>query len=441
MGPKSFDIPQIGPAQIKNPIKQASHANFIDDHEKLAYNPHLSSIKEAFARSELPLGFELAGARQLIYFNPKVIRVAIITCGGLCPGLNAVIRALVMHLWYRYDCHKIYGGRYGYQGLSPEAEDPFTELNPEVVKDIHERGGTILGSSRGTPPTSSIVDKLESQKINILFAIGGDGTVRGATKIYDEITRRGLPTSVCVIPKTIDNDIPLVRRSFGFDTAVSNACKAIDSAYNEAFGYRYGIGLVRLMGRQSGYIAASSSLATAKVNFCLVPEVDFNLDGKGGLLDLIEKKIKSDQHLVIVVAEGAGQKYFESEKLAQDASGNKKMGDIGAYLKSRINAYLVEKGITPSIKYIDPSYQIRSAPANAFDQLFCGRLAQNAVHAAMAGKTGLLIGYWHGRMTHVPLTAIQGRQKINPNGELWFNILETTGQPRTIGSDLEQQDG
>lgn len=430
-------IETIGAATLPTPIALPGN-NYTSDGERLAYNPHLSDLRRYVQNPdrEIP-GFEVAGPRSRLFFNPTDVTAAIVTCGGLCPGLNAVIRALVMQLWHRYGCKGIYGVRYGYHGLAAKPKSPLMAMNPDDVSLIHMQGGTILASSRGTPPTTEIVDSLVKNRINVLFTIGGDGTMRGALAITEEIKRRQLPIVVIGIPKTIDNDIPFVRRSFGFETAVQTACEAIHAAHVEAEGVDHGVGLVKLMGRHSGYIAASSSLATGQVNFCLIPEVPFSLEGPGGLLELLDRRLRSRRHAVIVVAEGAGQKYFAGSTPVKDASGNVKLGDIGSFLKDRLQQHFHSSGQQGAVKYIDPSYIIRAKAANPADQLFCSRLAQDAVHAAMAGKTGMLIGYWHGRLTHVPLRALgNGRQSINPNGELWFNVLETTGQPAQIGPSV-----
>ena len=370
--------------------------------------------------------FAVAGPAKKIYFDPAATRAAIVTCGGLCPGLNAVIRSLVLQLVHRYGVNDIVGIRYGYGGLSQEGFKEALPLTPKVVENIHDHGGTMLGSSRGAPNIEEMVDTLQREKINILFTIGGDGTMRGATEICREIQNRQLPISVIGIPKTIDNDIPYVRRSFGFESAVDKACEVITAAHEEARGAKGGIGLVKLMGRHAGYIAANATLATGHVNFCLVPEVPFQTDGPQGLFPAIKQRLQNSGHAVIVVAEGCGQEHFQNT--ATDASGNSKLGDIGLWLKSEISSYL--QGSQFTLKYIDPSYIIRSSPASANDRLFCSRLAQNAVHAAMAGKTNMLIGYWHGQMTFVPLRALADKTKqIDREGELWFNVLETTGQP------------
>jgi 6-phosphofructokinase 1 len=433
MASDRFQIEQLGPTTFPNPIGEIGEFNYISEEERLLLNPHYSALEDCVETQNLPDGFELAGPRKNIFFDPSKVRAAIVTCGGLCPGLNAVIRGLVLQLWFSYHCKDILGIRYGYQGLGDQGLTPI-QLTPKDVSDIHSKGGTMLGSSRGTPPTPELVDNLERLGINMLFTIGGDGTMRGAGALWQEIRARGLDISVIGIPKTIDNDIPFVRRTFGFDTAVSIATDSINAAQVEAWGVPNGIGIVKLMGRNSGYIAASASLSSGHPNFCMIPEVPFSMEGPGGLFELLEKRLAERSHAVIVLAEGAGQYYFESSERDTDASGNRKLGDIGSYVRDRLKKHLKRRNISTAIKYIDPSYLIRSAPANSADQLYCQRLARNAVHAAMAGKGGLLIGFWHGQMTHVPISALHGHSRqVNPKGELWFNILESTGQPRLIG--------
>ncbi|MCX6119616.1 MAG: ATP-dependent 6-phosphofructokinase [Proteobacteria bacterium] len=430
-----FAIKSLGSQNFENPINLARAGAWTSDHELMAVKTNLAKLTEVIKSGESPEAFEIAGPRERIFFEPKDVRAGILTCGGLCPGLNTVIRSLVMQLWHRYGCRFIEGIRGGYQGLSAQRANDFFGLSPDAVEDIHMKGGTILGTSRGTPPTSEIVDTIVKKNLNMIFAIGGDGTLRGASAISAEIERRNLKISVIGIPKTIDNDIPWVRRSFGFETAVSTAVDAVSAAHVEAESVLNGVGLVKLMGRDSGYIAANATLASGDVNFCLVPEVDFNLIGDNGLIELLKKRLDARQHAVIVIAEGAGQKFIQQKPgyiEERDASGNIKLGDIGVFLRDEIRREFKRQGVPITVKYIDPSYIIRASAANSADQLFCARLAQNAVHAGMSGKTGLMIGYWHGRMTHVPFTSISERQRINPGGELWFNVLETTGQPVAI---------
>jgi 6-phosphofructokinase 1 len=432
MADMEFTPESLGVAEHENPLGLGTDTIFVNDSERLMFDPHLSTVQKAVETKIMPRGFELAGPRARSFFMAKNVHAAIVTCGGLCPGLNAVVRGIVHQLWFRYGCHRITGIRYGYNGLGPDAQD-IMPLTPDDVAPIHTLGGTILGSSRGTPPTHVIVDRLVALGINQLYVIGGDGTMRGGLAIWKEIKKRNLRIAVVGIPKTIDNDIPYVRKSFGFETAVGLATQTVHAAHTEAIGTLNGIGLVKLMGRNSGYITANAALASGHANFCLVPEIPFKLEGEKGLFSLLRKRLKQRGHAVIVLAEGAGQDFFSESERERDASGNLKLINIGRYTRDRITDHFKGSGLGISLKYIDPSYIIRAAAANPADQLLCLRFAQNAVHAAMAGKTGLLVGYWHGQMTHVPMASLAGEtQRINPKGELWFNILETTGQPESI---------
>jgi 6-phosphofructokinase 1 len=425
-----FSIEQLGARRFPSPFSKMLNIHYRTESERLLFRPEVNVTLDGVELTD-ERTLELSGPRETLFFDPPAVRVAIVTCGGLCPGLNAVIRGLVMQLWHIYGAQDILGLRYGYHGLGNAAVEPL-RLTPDQVNGIKGEGGTILGSSRGTPPTSELVDNLVQRKIDILFVIGGDGSMRGADALWDEIKRRELNISVVGIPKTIDNDIPFVRRTFGFDTAVAEAMKAINVAEVEAQGMPNGVGIVKLMGRHAGFIAATACVASGQANFCLVPELKFGLEGEGGLLNLLRERLEARGHAVIVLAEGAGQELVTHEGC--DASGNKKLGDIGLYLKQAIKAYCDDNAITCGIKYIEPSYLIRSAPPTASDQLYCDQLARAAVHAAMAGKTGMLIGHWNSRLVHVPFSALEGHvQRLNPEGELWFSVRENTGQPQTIG--------
>jgi len=402
---------------------------FIQDADKILIDDTFDYLR-SLGPGEEPQAFEMAGPRERIYFDPSKVHCAIATCGGLCPGTNDVIRAIVLELHFLYGVRHIYGVRYGLRGFIPHYGHELLELNPEAVANIHTFGGTILGTSRGPQDTGEIVDALERIDLRILFLIGGDGTLRAAYDIYQEITRRELRISVIVIPKTIDNDIPLVSRSFGFDTAVEQATSSILAAHTEAVGSPNGIGLVKLMGRYSGFIAAHATLALREVNFVLIPEADFDIDGEYGLLVELEQRLRERQHALILVGEGAGQKFFREQDLIRDPSGNIKPGDIGLFLQERIQEYFLQKKMEVNLKYIDPSYLIRSMPANYNDRIYCGFLGQNAVHAGMAGKTGMLVSRWHGHYVHIPIQAAAGgRQEMELNSPLWRSVVESTGQP------------
>lgn len=426
-------IPILGKAKIPSPIqrgeKGAFSRSFVNDSDRIIIDVKLDDlIKLAEKGKDFP-SFELAGPRRKIYFDPSKLRCALVTCGGLCPGLNDIIRAIVLELFYGYGVKNVLGFKYGLQGFIPQYGHDVMELHPENVGNILERGGSILGSSRGPQSIDEVVDTLERMNVGILFMIGGDGTLMAATKIADAVTAMGLKISVIGIPKTIDNDIYLVSRSFGFETAVDVATQAIQGAHNEAEAYPYGIGLIKLMGRYSGFIAATAALAQQEVNFVLIPEVDFDLEGPQGLFGALENRLNLRGHAVIVVAEGAGQKYFESRDVDLDESGNIRLKDIGVFLKNKIESYFMSKNMEVSIKYIDPSYTIRSLPANANDRAFCSFLGRDAVHAGMAGKTKLLVGRWNNHFIHLPMSASAGKRKqVNPKGKLWFSVLGATGQ-------------
>jgi len=427
------EIPTLGDAKIPSPVqnraKGANRITFVSDNERVVIDVRAQSLVQQVQKGQAPSCFQLAGPRSTIFFDPSKLRCALVTCGGLCPGLNDIIRSVVLELHWGYGVRNIYGIRYGLQGFIPKFGHDVIDLAPEYVSNIHERGGSILGSSRGPQDIEEIVDCLERMNVGILFMIGGDGTLMGATRIADAILERNLKISVVGVPKTIDNDIYMVSRSFGFDTAVDVATRAITSAHNEAEGYPNGIGLLKLMGRHSGFISATAALAQQDVNFVLIPEVDFDLTGPNGLLTALEARLADRGHAVIVVAEGAGQKFFEGAQTERDASGNIKLKDIGLYLKEAIKSYFDAKGIDISIKYIDPSYMIRSLPANANDRVFCNFLGRNAVHAGMAGKTNLLIGHWNNNFVHVPMKTVAGQRKqMDPKGMLWRSALEATGQ-------------
>lgn len=412
-------IPTVGPGRTPSPI---SSRYFTTDEIGVLLD---TTVPRDGRLPPHAATFQQAGPRRCIHFDPARTKAAIVTCGGLCPGLNDVIRALTMVLWYHYGVRDIVGLRYGYEGVVHAYGHAPMPLEPEMVEDIHNCGGTILGSSRGPQTGKDMVDFLVDQGIDILFTIGGDGTQRGGLDIMAEAHTRGVPISVIGIPKTIDNDVQFTDRTFGFETAVALSRHPIESAHMEAKGVQNGVGLVKLMGRDSGFVAAYASLASGDVNLCLIPEVSFKL---GDVTGFLEERLERKSHAVIVVAEGAGQELVASE--GEDASGNRKRGDIGTFLKHAISAHFEKLKKPVAVKYIDPSYTIRSAAATADDSVFCFQLAENAVHAAMSGKTGMVVASWNGHFVHIPtLMATAARKKIDPAGPLWNSVLANTGQP------------
>jgi 6-phosphofructokinase 1 len=418
-----FTVARLGDCPVASPMRGV---RFVDDHERVLYPSTVDELNDSLRAGQEPPSMESAGPRARLFFDPAGLACGIVTSGGLCPGLNDVIRAIVLSLHHHYGVRRIYGFRFGFAGLVPSLGHQPVELSPAVVGRIHEMGGSFLGSSRGPQDPAVMVDNLQRLGVGILFVVGGDGTLRGAHAIHEEIARRGAAISVIGVPKTIDNDVSFVQKTFGFETAVSEARRATYAANAEAEAASHGIGLVKLMGRDSGFIAAYAVLVDGHVNFCLVPEVPFTLDR---LMAELSQRIERRGHAVIVVAEGAGQDLLRAST-DRDASGNVKHGDIGTFLRDAIVRHF-GKAIT--LKYVDPSYAIRSVPATAHDSAFCLLLGHNAVHAGMTGRTDMVVGFWNHQFTHVPIgLAASARKRIDPDGALWSAVVASTGQPREM---------
>lgn len=429
--PQDTLIHQLGPCTVVSPLRLGRRG----DSSVPSFVPEKARVRfSAECDEDCPSGpevfFEKAGPREKLFFDPRRTRAAIVTCGGLCPGLNNVIRSAFLELHYNYGVPEVLGLRYGYAGLNPAVAQPPLRLTPELVDTIHEEGGTILGTSRGPQPVEVMVDALAAQGIHILLCVGGDGTLRGARAIAEEAGRRGLPIAVVGVPKTIDNDVLYVERTFGMQTAVDKAREVLDAAHNEAKSAYNGVGLVKVMGRDAGFIAAMATLASQEVNFTLIPEVPLHLDGPRGFLETLRRRLQTRHHAVVVVAEGVGRELLQGEPAELDASGNPRPPDIGPFLKNRIQRHMRQAGVPVDVKYFDPSYLIRSVPANSEDAIFCDALARHAVHAGMAGKTNVVVGIWNGVFTHVPIPlAVSGKKQVDPAGSLWKSVLASTGQP------------
>ncbi|KAL6582983.1 ATP-dependent 6-phosphofructokinase 5, chloroplastic [Orobanche minor] len=371
-----------------------------------------------------------AGPREKIYFKPEDVKAAIVTCGGLCPGLNDVIRQIVITLEI-YGVKKIVGIPFGYRGFSDSSLSEMP-LSRKVVQNVHLSGGSLLGVSRGGPTVSDIVNSMEERGINMLFVLGGNGTHAGADAIHEECRERRLKIAVVGVPKTIDNDILLMDKTFGFDTAVEEAQRAINSAYIEAHSAYHGIGIVKLMGRSSGFIAMQASLASGQIDICLIPEVPFNLHGPHGVLNHLKYLLERKGSAVVCVAEGAGQDLLEKTN-ATDASGNTILGDIGVYIQQETKKFFKGIGFPADVKYIDPTYMIRACRANASDGILCTVLGQNAVHGAFAGYSGITVGICNTHYVYFPIPEVINQPKVlDPNSRMWHRCLTSTGQPDFI---------
>jgi len=421
----------LGEGSYHSPYADITH-NFFNGAGVAIYN-ELKDLQQYEKIDDIEC-YELAGAREKLFFNPSETTAGIVTCGGLCPGLNDVIRAITFCCLEGYNIKRVLGFLYGYEGLVPRYYHQPVELTCDGTDDIHERGGTILKSSRGYQPESEIVNTLEHYGVDILFTIGGDGTQRGARDIVQEIKKREKPISVIGIPKTIDNDISCIQRSFGFETAVDEAWRVINAAHAESKAYRNGIGLVKLMGRNSGWIATSSTLANSNVNFCLIPEVPFELGGENGFLKHLEDRLDRRGHAVIVMAEGAGQDLVPDSG-ETDKSGNRRLSDTGVFLQNAIENHFGNKDKEVNLKYFDPSYSIRSQPANARDSEYCLVLGNGAVHAGMAGKTNMIVGLHQDKLVNIPISQLGSRKVVNPDSWTWQAVLQATHQPANMNND------
>jgi 6-phosphofructokinase 1 len=428
-------IKDLGRCRLPSPV--AAHLDekalhFVGEADKVLVEDCLSQLPARAEPGALP-AFELAGPRNRIFFDPRTVRCGIVTCGGLCPGLNNVVRGLVLELHHGYGARRILGFRYGYEGLISRCGHEPLPLTAESVSRIHHQGGTILGSSRGCQDPGEVVDNLEALGVDILFVVGGDGTIRGAMQVTAEIARRGLKVAVVAVPKTIDNDIHFIDRSFGFESAFSAAVEVIRAAHVEATGARDGIGLVKVMGRHSGFVACHAALASTDVDLVLIPEVPAALEGERGVFRCLERVLDRKGHAVVVAAEGAAQELMGPAVADTDKTGNQRLKDVGVFLRDRLTAHFKQAGREVTLKYIDPSYTIRSVPASPSDSVYCWNMARNAVHAAMAGNTEMLIGRWHGRFVHVPMAlAIRSRKQVDPTDDLWMSVIEATGQPKSF---------
>ena len=428
-------IKNLGPRTFPSPLGLSCSygdliANYVTDEDRVRFEVDMIPARPPRAAD---LSFEKAGPRAKLFFNPAECRAAVVTCGGLCPGLNDVIRSIYVQLRFQYGINDLLGVRYGYAGLNPANGFEPIQLTMPMLDNAHRDGGTIIGSSRGQQPVEVMADFLRDQRINLFFTVGGDGTQTGAYLLARECERRNMPTAIVGIPKTIDNDIAYVTRTFGLATAIDEARKVLDCAHAEARGVPNGIAIVKLMGRDSGFIAAGATVASQQVNFTLIPEMPFSLKGENGFLATLKKRIERRGHAVIAIAEGAGRNLIECKEPACDASGNVRHGDIGVFLKDSIYDYFHGEGMEVNIKYFDPSYIIRSVPANTTDNLLCDQLGRNAVHAALAGKTEMVVGEWYGMPTHIPMQLVAGQRKqLDPESNLWLSVMMSTGQPASM---------
>eukprot|EP00277_Geminigera_cryophila_P010553 CAMPEP_0179411468 /NCGR_PEP_ID=MMETSP0799-20121207/3916_1 /TAXON_ID=46947 /ORGANISM="Geminigera cryophila, Strain CCMP2564" /LENGTH=462 /DNA_ID=CAMNT_0021183545 /DNA_START=1 /DNA_END=1386 /DNA_ORIENTATION=+ len=383
-----------------------------------------------------------AGPREALYFDPRKVVAGIVTCGGLCPGLNNVIQAITKTLHENYGADKVWGIPFGYKGFlsaSGTQDFPWKELTSNTVSLIHKRGGTILGSSRGNRPDEhidAIMERLIKEGVTQLYVIGGDGTHKGANAISQEAVKRKLAMTVCCVPKTIDNDIAFIDKSFGFESAVGTAVGVINCALIEAQDSEQGVGIVKLMGREAGFVAVMATLASNDVDICLIPEGPFDVDK---LCTYIGQRLDRHGHCIIVIAEGAGTEHFKDADLGVDASGNRRLPDVGLWLKEQIRSWWQEHGRAIQVRYIDPSYQLRSVSANPSDSVYCSDLGSTAVHGCMAGFTGFSAGRINQRYVYIPIEEMckAKKVKVDTKSRVYNRMVVHTGQPDLAPDDWE----
>lgn len=426
----------LGPARFESPLAPAfprwADGEVVDEDDRVLIDdtPRLLADRGG-AIEELP-GFEQARPGRNLFFDPAEVGVGIVTCGGLCPGLNDVVRGLVQELRRHYGVQRILGFRNGFRGLTAAYRHTAVELSGSMVRDIERSGGTFLGTSRGPQVPEDMLDTLKVLGIGALLVIGGDGTMRGAQALARAAATAGEPIAVVGVPKTIDNDLPYIDQTFGFQTAVREAAAVVRTAHAEAHSVEHGVAVVKLMGRHSGFIASHAVLAAGDVDFVLIPELPFDLDGPYGLLERVAECVQRRGQAVLVVAEGAGQDLL-ADAGGRDDSGNAALGDIGQFLHDRIGDHLKGAGLSPTLRYLDPSYAIRSVPADTFDSIYCTQLAHAAVHAAMAGRTETVVARFRQRFVLVPMMlATSERNQVDPDGTLWTSVLEATRQPTRL---------
>jgi len=368
-----------------------------------------------------------AGPRSSLFFRPSHVNAGIVTCGGLCPGLNSVIRDVTKSCFELYGVQSVIGFHGGFSGIFSM---PFERLTLESTQGIQNLGGTILSSARGGFDADRILNKLEDLRISQLFIVGGDGSMRGARELVVAITKRPWPVAIIGIPKTIDNDIGLIDHSFGFQTAVEETLRAVRAAKVEAACSINGVGVVQCMGRHAGYIAAQVTLASAEVDLCIIPEVPIAIDGSLDVLEHVIRVVEKKGHAVVVVAEGAGENLLgKSEEF--DASGNRRLRPIGPWIKEAIAERLTMRGLGRQVRLIDPSYMVRSVAAYSVDSILCTLLSLAAVHAAMDGYTGVCVALVNGRSVMVPLDLIveASPRKVDVCSRTYERIVSLTSQP------------
>lgn len=354
-------------------------------------------------------------------------RIGVLTGGGDCAGLNAVIRAITRCAVSRYGINVI-GIRDGFEGLLGEPRT--VSLTTNMVKGLLFRGGTILGSSNKGDPfayksvdhgkvmstdrSDEVLSNIHDLELDCLFVIGGDGTNAIAYKIF----QRGVP--VIGIPKTIDNDLGATDVTFGFDTAVNVVVDAIDRLQTTAESH-HRVMIIETMGRNAGWIALEAGLAGG-ADVILIPEIPFEVEK---IYDTILHRRKAGRNFTIIcVAEGAKPKGGDVvvKKMVADSAEPVRLGGIGERLAGWLEKYDVGECRATVLGHIQ-----RGGTPTAFDRNLCTRLGAGAVHAAVHGDFGKMVVLRNSRIEVVPIQeAIAQIRLVDPESD-WVRTAIDTG--------------
>ncbi|QSB16227.1 6-phosphofructokinase [Natronosporangium hydrolyticum] len=329
------------------------------------------------------------------------MRIGVLTGGGDCPGLNAVIRAVVRKGITEYG-HEFVGYRNGWRGPLDNLTRP---LDVSSVRGILPRGGTILGSSRTNPfkiegGVEKITANLAEQGVDALVAIGGEDTLGVAAKLYDQ------GVQVVGVPKTIDNDLNATDYTFGFDTAVNIAMEAIDRLHTTAESHHRCL-VVELMGRHAGWIALHAGMAGG-ANVILLPERQFDVEKVAAY---VEKRFETEYSPIVVVAEGAtpltGQMVLQNQE--RDAFGHVRLGGIGQWLAEQVEERTGKESRTVVLGHIQ-----RGGTPTAFDRVLATRFGLQAIDAVHDGDWGKMVALRGTDIVRAPLSEATAELKTVP---------------------------
>ncbi len=335
------------------------------------------------------------------------MRVGVLTGGGDCPGLNAVIRAIVRTGSYDHNCEFV-GFRDGWRGpLEPDTQ----RLDVAAVRGILPRGGTILGSSRTNPLSEAatvdgksglerIKENLANLGVDALIAIGGEDTLGVAGKLCENGVK------VVGVPKTIDNDLSATDYTFGFDTAVNIAMEAIDRLHTTAESHHRAL-IVEVMGRNAGWIALHAGVAGG-ANVILIPEQPFDIKD---VCNYVEKRFETKYAPIVVVAEGAHPKAIGTSVIddERDAFGHTRYGGVGQLLAEEIERRTGKEARAAVLGHIQ-----RGGTPTAFDRVLATRFGVHAIRAVADGAFGQMVALRGTDIVRVPIAEAIRELKLVP---------------------------